>query len=93
MRIPPGWPQVLDFFGTPLVITCADNDQFVMLSLRPGNVHAPLGADNDLRLEGGEQLVEAVLGVAEEHHALGVVIKVVVDAGEAGTHAAFQNND
>ena len=32
----------------PLFITCADNDQFVMLSLRPGNVHASLGADADL---------------------------------------------
>jgi hypothetical protein len=32
----------------PLVITSADNDQFVMLSLRPGNVHAALGADDDL---------------------------------------------
>ncbi len=32
----------------PLVITCADNDQFVMLSLRPGNVHTALGADDDL---------------------------------------------
>jgi hypothetical protein len=32
----------------PLVITCADNDQFVMLSLRPGNVPAALGADDDL---------------------------------------------
>lgn len=32
----------------PLVITCADNDQFVMLSLRPGNVHAALGAADDL---------------------------------------------
>jgi hypothetical protein len=31
-----------------LVITCADNDQLVMLSLRPGNVHAALGADDDL---------------------------------------------
>jgi hypothetical protein len=31
----------------PLVITRADNDQFVMLSLRPGNVHAALGADDD----------------------------------------------
>jgi hypothetical protein len=30
------------------VITCADNDQVVMLSLRPGNVHAALGADEDL---------------------------------------------
>jgi hypothetical protein len=27
----------------PLVITCADNDKFVMLSLRPGNVNAALG--------------------------------------------------
>jgi Transposase DDE domain group 1 len=32
----------------PLVLTCADNDQFVMLSLRPGNVHAAPGADDDL---------------------------------------------
>ena len=32
----------------PLFITCPDNDQFVMLSLRPGNVHAALGADDDL---------------------------------------------
>jgi hypothetical protein len=31
-----------------LVLTCADNDQFVMLSLRPGNVHAALGADDDV---------------------------------------------
>jgi Transposase DDE domain group 1 len=31
-----------------LVITCADNDQLVMLALRPGNVHAALGADDDL---------------------------------------------
>src|SRR5262249_13836235 len=32
----------------PLLNTCADNDQFVLLSLRPGNVHAALGADDDL---------------------------------------------
>jgi hypothetical protein len=32
----------------PLFITCADNDEFVMLSLRPGNVHASMGADDDL---------------------------------------------
>jgi len=32
----------------PLAVTCADNDQFVMLALRPGNVHAALGADDDL---------------------------------------------
>jgi Transposase DDE domain group 1 len=32
----------------PLAITCADNHQFVMLALRPGNVHAALGAEDDL---------------------------------------------
>jgi Transposase DDE domain group 1 len=32
----------------PLVITCAETDQFVMISLRPGAVHAALGADDDL---------------------------------------------
>jgi Transposase DDE domain group 1 len=32
----------------PLLISCADNDLLVMLSLRPGNVHASLGADDDL---------------------------------------------
>ena len=32
----------------PLVITCADNDQFVMLSLRHGSAHAALAADDDL---------------------------------------------
>jgi hypothetical protein len=32
----------------PLVLTCAGNDQFVMLSLRHGSAHAALGADNDV---------------------------------------------
>jgi hypothetical protein len=32
----------------PLLITCADNDQLVMLSLRHGIAHAALGADDDL---------------------------------------------
>jgi hypothetical protein len=32
----------------PLAITCAENDEFVMLALRPGNMHAALGADDDL---------------------------------------------
>jgi hypothetical protein len=32
----------------PSFITCADNDQTVLLSLRPGSVHAALGADDDL---------------------------------------------
>lgn len=33
----------------PHFITCAENDLFVMISLRPGAVHAALGADDDLR--------------------------------------------
>jgi hypothetical protein len=36
----------------PLVFTCADNDHFVMLSLRPGNVHTALGADDGLEYLG-----------------------------------------
>lgn len=32
----------------PNFITCADNDQTVVLSLRPGSMHAALGADDDL---------------------------------------------
>jgi Transposase DDE domain group 1 len=32
----------------PLLVSCADNDQFVLLALRPGSVHAALGADDDL---------------------------------------------
>jgi hypothetical protein len=32
----------------PLRIRCAESDQFVMRSLRPGNVHAARGADDDL---------------------------------------------
>ena len=32
----------------PLLTTCAETDQFVMVSLRPGAVHAALGADDDL---------------------------------------------
>ncbi len=55
----------------PLAITCADNDQFVMLSLRPGNVHAALGADDDL-----EYLVRRLRAAWP-----GVVIIVRGDAG------------
>lgn len=32
----------------PLLISCADNDQLVSLSLRHGSAHAALGADDDL---------------------------------------------
>jgi Transposase DDE domain group 1 len=32
----------------PLIITCADNDLVVMISLRHGSAHAALGADDDL---------------------------------------------
>src|SRR5262249_51715040 len=51
----PGHPQLTFWHGyydqnqcLPLVLACADNDQFVMLSLRSGNVPAALGADDDL---------------------------------------------
>jgi hypothetical protein len=33
----------------PLIVTHSDSDQVVMVSLRPGNAHAALGADDDLR--------------------------------------------
>jgi DDE family transposase len=32
----------------PLIITCADNDQILSVSLRHGSAHAALGADDDL---------------------------------------------
>jgi hypothetical protein len=31
----------------PLVVTCAENDLIVRISLRQGSMHAALGADND----------------------------------------------
>jgi hypothetical protein len=37
--------RLLPYQYLPLVLTCADNDQFVMLSLRPGNVRAALVQD------------------------------------------------
>src|SRR5579883_2025576 len=44
-------------------------------------------------LELGQQLREAVLCIAEKHHAFGVVVELVVHAGKTGTHAALQNDD
>jgi hypothetical protein len=41
-----GYYEQYQYF--PLVLTCADNDLIVMVSLRPGTVHAALGADDDL---------------------------------------------
>src|SRR5260221_10006048 len=35
-------------FRSPLVLTCANNDLVVMLSLRHGSCHAALGAPDDL---------------------------------------------
>jgi hypothetical protein len=55
----------------PSFITCADNDQVVLLSLRPGAVHAALGADDDL-----EHLVRRVRQRWPD-----VVIRVRGDAG------------
>jgi hypothetical protein len=55
----------------PSFITCADNDQVVVLSLRPGAVHAALGCDDDL-----EHLVRRVRAAWP-----GVHIHVRGDAG------------
>lgn len=55
----------------PLVVTCAENDQLVLLSLRPGSVHAALGADDDL-----EYLVRRIRAVWPE-----VIIHIRGDAG------------
>jgi len=55
----------------PLLITCADNDLIVALSLRHGTAHAALGADDDL-----EYLVRRLRAVWP-----GVVIDVRGDAG------------
>lgn len=55
----------------PLVVTCAENDQIVLLSLRPGHVHAALGAEDDL-----EYLVKRIRQVWPE-----VIIHVRGDAG------------
>jgi hypothetical protein len=64
MTRPPGRQQPTFWLGhygqnqcLPFIITCSDNDQFVMQSLGPGNVHAALGADDltclATRLRGG----------------------------------------
>ena len=55
----------------PLVVTCAENDQILLLSLRPGSVHAALGADDDL-----EYLVRRLRAVWPN-----VIIHVRGDAG------------
>ena len=55
----------------PLVVTCADNDRIVMVSLRHGSAHAALGADDDL-----EYLVRRLRAVWP-----GVSIEVRGDAG------------
>ena len=41
-----GYYEQYQYF--PLVVTCANNDLVVMVSLRPGTAHAALGADDDL---------------------------------------------
>src|ERR1039458_4036456 len=40
-----------------------------------------------------QQLLQCVLGIAEQHRGLGVVEKLVVDAGKAGAHGALEKND
>ncbi|HEU5219102.1 MAG TPA: IS1380 family transposase [Gemmatimonadales bacterium] len=64
-----GYYEQYQYF--PLVITCADNDLIVMVSLRHGTAHAALGADEDL-----EYLVGRLRAVWP-----GVQIEVRGDAG------------
>src|SRR5207245_10250129 len=45
------------------------------------------------RLHLADELGEAVLGVAEEHHTLLVVVEVVVHPGEARAQAALEHDD
>src|ERR1700734_4032998 len=44
-------------------------------------------------VDGGHQLLQGVLGVSEEHGGLGVVEEFVVDAGEARSHGALEEDD
>jgi hypothetical protein len=64
-----GYYEQYQYF--PLVITCANNDLLVMVSLRHGTAHAALGADEDL-----EYLVGRLRAVWP-----GVRIEVRADAG------------
>src|SRR6266508_5687109 len=41
----------------------------------------------------GCELLDRVLGVAEQHHGLRVQEEWVLDSGEAGVHAALQHDD
>src|SRR5713226_3349574 len=62
------------------------------MNLRARNVNLSF-VDWRLLFHRRQQLVQTVLGVAEKHHALLVVIQFIVHAGETGTHAALENND
>src|SRR6058998_1420877 len=44
-------------------------------------------------LDGGGELLDRVFGVAEEHHGLRVQEQRVLDSGEAGVHAALEDDD
>src|SRR6516162_2364500 len=72
---------------TPFIIT--RKWALTTLFLRPGAFGRPRASG----FEGGEQPVEALLGVPEQHHALGVVVQVVVHAGEAGAQAPLEHDD
>src|SRR4030095_14337108 len=45
------------------------------------------------RLQRGQEVVHALLGVAEQHHRLRVVVELVLDAREAGVHAPLEDDD
>src|SRR5207245_5757447 len=46
-----------------------------------------------LPLQRRKQLIQAVLGVAEQHHAFLVVIQLIIHSGEARPHTTFEDHN
>ena len=46
-----------------------------------------------LPLQRRKQLIQAVLGVAEEHHAFFIVIQLIIHSGEARPHTTFEDHN
>src|SRR3954452_589545 len=53
----------------------------------------PLTSRTSDGLQGGQEFGERVAGVAEQQGRPGVVEELVLDAGEAGAHGAFEEDD
>src|SRR6185436_2442811 len=62
-------------------------------SATPKHPLAPSRRLRRLGLQLLDQLGEHALGIAEEHHRLGIVVELVVDPGEAGLEAALDDDD